>query len=67
MSLPTVNLSAWGVPKHELLSPPPAPTHINKRFLNPNKRQQPSLLGSGRCPGEGTSQMCFLHFQFFGR
>lgn len=38
MSLPTVNLSAWGVLKPEPLSPPPALTHINKRFLNANKK-----------------------------
>lgn len=38
MSLPTINLSAWGVLKSEPLSPPPALTHVNKRFLNANKK-----------------------------
>lgn len=38
MSLPTINLSAWGVLKPEPLSPPPALTHVNKRFLNANKK-----------------------------
>lgn len=38
MSLPTINLSAWGVLKPELVSPPPALTHVNKRFLNANKK-----------------------------
>lgn len=38
MSLPTINLSAWGVLKPEPVSPPPALTHVNKRFLNANKK-----------------------------
>lgn len=38
MSLPTINLPAWGVLKSEPLPPPPALTHVNKRFLNANKK-----------------------------
>lgn len=65
MSLPTINLSAWGVLKPEPLPPPPALTHVNKRFLKPIKgSSSPSSPGPGpRVLGKALHKCVFCIFR----